>query len=565
MRLISLSLMSLFLLLCPAATAVGQSRESKPAPATGSISGRVMVGEDPAPGVTLALTSRRMRNMGGSPLAQAVTDAEGRFQLNGIAAGTYLILPLAPGFVVPKEGVFYDEGKSVTIDEGESVDNVNFSIKRGGVLTGRVTDENREPLVETRINLLKLDEQGRAQPHYVRNPFISLTDDRGIYRIYGLPAGRYKVSVGEQANSVAISLGRGNSPHQRTFHPDTPDETRAEIIELSDGGEAINVDISVNAKIKTYRATGRLVSATTGKPIGNVQYAYGVVSRFGDGPPYMEAVGWTGNRTNSKGEFRLEGIVPGQYAVFIVKEENVELYAPPTVFEVKDADVGNLEIKARTGISLSGVAVLEGKVNAALLSVLSRVYLSTQITPQVLEPGFGNPARISADGSFRFTGLRPGRAQLYAGSPQDAMNLTLLRIEHNGVEVKDGIELKEGEPVTDVRLVFAQGTSSIRGQVKVEDGELPAGLRLMISLRRVGNSGTGVSLRTPPEVDGRGRFVIDELTAGEYEVTIHPQYMGPAPPGSPPIMPMKQTVKVADGAEVQVNFILNTGEKKERQ
>jgi protocatechuate 3,4-dioxygenase beta subunit len=563
MRSVTLTTASFILAFCLMPEAYGQSRESKPA--TGSISGRVMLGEQPAAGVTVAATPKHLARSPYTRLLQAVTDREGHFRLTSLAAGAYTVSALAPGFVVPDEAASFSEGKSVTVGEGESLDDVNFSIKRGGVITGSVTDENRAPIPEIRVNLLRLTEQGQWQNFYVRNPFMSSTDDRGVYRIYGLPAGRYKIYAGESPKGGTIMIGRGNSPHLRSYYPDAVDETKAEIIEIRDGGEANNVDIWVNGKIKTYTATGRVIHAATGKPISNVLYGYGAVyAGYGTEKEQAQgsnlslgASGWTGNRTNARGEFRVEGIVPGRYAVFIVREEGAELYSEPAMFEVKDANISGLEMKVRTGISISGVAVLEGAYNAAITSMLPQFLLAVEITPRALDVNNGNSAKISADGTFRFSGLRPGRAQIRGMNRPGSRTFTLLRIEHNGVEVKDSLDLKEGEPITDMRIVLAHGTATIRGQVKVENGELPEGLRLFVMARRLNKNEGGM------EVDRRGRFALENAIAGQYELTLH--YMTPPEPGNRPIRPMKQMVTVGEGAEVQVTFVVDLGEKKEGQ
>jgi len=76
MRFLTLTTVSLFLSLCFGTNASGQSRETKP---TGSISGQVMLGDQPASGVTVGLTKGRQPTPVNTPLTQAVTDSEGRF------------------------------------------------------------------------------------------------------------------------------------------------------------------------------------------------------------------------------------------------------------------------------------------------------------------------------------------------------------------------------------------------------------------------------------------------------------------------------------------------------
>lgn len=532
------------------------SQESKPA---GSVSGRVLLGEQPASGVSVALTQRRVPGLINSPLIQAVTDAQGYFHLTNVAAGTYMIAPLAPGFNIPSENSLLEE-RSITIDEGEAIEDVNFVIKRGGVITGRITNENHEPLIETRVTLFVITERGRAQIYPIFQPFMNSTDDRGVYRFYGLPAGRYKISVGELSEESTILSSRQKSPYQRTFYPDAMDEAKAEIIEVSEGGETTNIDISVSSKIKTYAVTGRITYAVTGKPVSNISYGYSTVSNQGQGGEISMGIsGYTSNRTNSRGEFRIEGIGPGRYALYLTKSQSGELYAEPVVFEVKDADVNNLEMKAKSGISLSGVAVLEGTTNPEVLHALSQVYLSVQISPSAPD-GYGKGLQVSSNGAFRFSGLRPGKAQITGYSLPGSKKLRLMRVEQNGVEVKDGIDMKEGEQITNVRVVFAYGTARIRGQIKIENGEVPADSRFMVMLKRI--EGTGPGSATLAQVDERRRFMAENLVAGEYEVTVQPGYYQPA--SGTRLVQTKKTVTVTDGAETQVDFIFDLGEKKDR-
>jgi hypothetical protein len=126
---------------------------------------------------------------------------------------------------------------------------------------------------------------------------------------------------------------------------------------------------------------------------------------------------------------------------------------------------------------------------------------------------------IAADGSFSLTGLPGGTANLNLSAgvmspfPPKGMNIT--RVEREGVGTSRTLEIKEGEQVTGVRVIVSYGTGVIRGVVKVENGSLPEGARIFLRLMK-GNE--MVNTMRPPQVDARGRFLIDGLVAGTNEV-----------------------------------------------
>jgi hypothetical protein len=67
----------------------------------------------------------------------------------------------------------------------------------------------------------------------------------------------------------------------------------------------------------------------------------------------------------------------------------------------------------------------------------------------------------------------------------------------------------------------------------------------------------------PQPPDSRGKFAIDGLFPGEYELSLHFQ---PKPGEGNPLMnlrPLKQTVTVTNGVETQVTFVVALNEKNQ--
>src|SRR5712692_7389279 len=538
------------------------AQESKKEPA-GSVSGRVTFGDKPAPRAVVMLTTSE-RGPQRTPPVKASTDEDGRYRLTGVPAGSYTIAPFTPAFVLTAETSYAQPGKSITLSEGEEVDGIDFSLTRGGVITGRVTDADGRPLIEQYVNIIRVDERGQRLPSSYFNPFRFGTDDRGVYRLYGLAPGRYKVSVGDSPDGGMVRIGFGGGVYTRTFHPDVADESKAAVIEARAGSEATNVDIKLGRASNTYVATGRVLDVDSGKPLSNLQYGHGSLNRE---QTSIGAYGWTNNRTNDKGEFRIEGLGPGRYAAFVVATEQVDFYSEPAVFEVNDSDVTGLEIKVRRGSSISGLAVLEGSEDGDVLAKMSQLELTAFSQTEDLSAPSMTSAHINPDGSFRITGLRPGKARIsFRYNPSSPKGFSLLRVEREGVDQRDGIETGPGETVSGVRVVLGYGTGVVRGQVKFEGGQLTPDLHFRGFARRLGSEGptTASTATASTTVDSRGRFSLQGLMPGDYEIVLNRMYFTPSPgappPGRvPPTTAAKQNVNVTNGTEIEVTLVVNLG------
>src|SRR5262249_23039587 len=155
------------------------------------------------------------------------------------------------------------------------------------------------------------ENRNRIQSSIVYNQFDFMTDDRGVYRVYGLEPGRYLISAGRDLKSGGSGGGGPNLNYPLTYYPGVSEEARAEGVEVAAGAEATSIDITLGKSVTGYGARGRVVNSDTGQPMPNVVVGYNGIRP--DGAPVGMAVN-ANAQTDSRGEFRLNGIVPGQYA-----------------------------------------------------------------------------------------------------------------------------------------------------------------------------------------------------------------------------------------------------------
>jgi carboxypeptidase family protein len=540
-----------------------QTAESRVGTAT--VSGRVTLKSEPARGVVVFLQSEEAMRAGDrSPGLRMKTDENGRFRFAGLKVGRYTLIAFAPGLVTPSENTFGSRAKAIDLADGENVENQEIALKRGAVITGRVTDVNGKPLVEQRVELTRLDDRGqpaRGAPGF--SPLANSTDDRGIYRIYGLQAGRYLVGAGfaQREGSITLTVNRAYS--QFTYHPDTTEQSKAKVIDVGEGFEATGIDIKMADAKKTYDVFGRVVNADTGQPTASVRISFGALM---DGGKRIGAVGSFGNQSDAQGEFHIPGVLPGKYAAFASREQDSDLYSEPVLFEIGDEDVTGLVVRMRSGGSISGVAVIEGTNDPAILSKLSQIQVYANVRSEELSAPSGAPADVGTDGSFALRGVNPGMARLNIYNRAEAPRFSILRIERDGATLREGIQINPGEQVRGVRIVIGAGTNTLLGQLRITGGSFPEDAILMVNAYR---AGTEIVNGRSRQVEAGGRFVIEGLTPGEYELKLS-AYLpsGPTPETgklTERLNKRAQAVTVGGNQETQITFVVDLTPKEGEQ
>src|SRR6185503_4057173 len=144
---------------------------------TGTISGKVTLKNKGFAGIIVA--ARHTDSSTDRSRHRATTAQDGNYRITNLLPGTYQVAPFAPGLVRDNE-LFQ---KSVVIEEGDNIADINFSMVHGGVITGKITDADGRPMVEQEVNLDVVDGPYSQIPF---NAGGTMTDDRGIYRAFGL-------------------------------------------------------------------------------------------------------------------------------------------------------------------------------------------------------------------------------------------------------------------------------------------------------------------------------------------------------------------------------------------
>ena len=538
--------------------------QTPPKEGTASVTGLVTLKGEPARNVSVALQPSGQYNQ--KDTQRATTDDTGRFRFDRVKAGRYVLGAVVPGFVATSENQYGPQGKTINLADGENTQ-VEIPLRVGGVITGRVTDSRGNPIVGEGLQLSRLNEQGKPEGVFLGpNGLFYGTDDRGIYRLYGLPAGRYLIGLGfeQRPNSITMTTNRVYYP--MTYYPSATDRSEAKPVEVTEGRETAGIDIVVSGLKKNYDVSGRVTYAENNQPAVGVELGYGSIMT--SDKTRIGASGRNDFRTNSTGEFRMQNMLPGKYAIFAqpLKEDNS--YSEPLMAEISDGDVEGLELKLHRGSSLSGVASIEGAADPATAAKVSTLRIYYNIKSQTLTASDDrSPFSLAANGGFTIKGLPPGKISFSIMTNDAAKGFSILRLERDGAMLRDGIDVGAGEQITGVRLVLGYGSGAVRGQLKIVGGALPETVSLLVGARR---PDTGLTVGRTTQPDPRGMFRLDNLPPGEVEIYVSSYYRSPEPPPgyeefTKLLAGIKQRVTVANNSEAQAELLLDFSRKEGNQ
>src|SRR5262245_36241596 len=182
----------------PAIPGQAPTRDSAQPPKTGTsrIRGRAVAADNGQPlrRATVRLSSPEFRD----PRSTS-TDVEGRYEFRDLPAGRYTLSAIKNGYVTMSYGArsWNQQGRVITLADRQDADRVDFSLPRGGVITGRVIDEFGDPAVGVMVQPLR-SQIVNGQRNDSPMGQMTTTSDTGEFRVWGLMPGDYHVLASPQ-------------------------------------------------------------------------------------------------------------------------------------------------------------------------------------------------------------------------------------------------------------------------------------------------------------------------------------------------------------------------------
>jgi hypothetical protein len=490
-----------------------QGVSQKPTARAGSITGRI-VNESgkPMPNARVFVSGsgrqsvRRMIN----------ADETGRFVADDLPRGSYAITAQASGYVLVR-----DPGDTVHHRPGDSV---NLILKKGAAITGTVMNLDGDPVVGVQMSAILLrDAQGRS----VFGSYGSgrYTDDRGVYRLFGLPAGTYVVVAGSKIQGSSMLTAYGDDAP--TYYPSSTRDTAGEVT-LQYGGEATGIDIRYRGE-RGYAISGSIMDAAMSDSF-NVGVSVQLMQASNDAP---EAQAFFQPRGGERA-FGFYGVTDGDYYVIARRgpyQSDDGAASKRIPVKVRGRDVTGI------GISLAPLGSIAGRLTLDLAT--KDVKCETKPAPAVEETlmsisaddtdSSDPPSRFASvlytpdkTGDFVFQGLPAASYRLDSRMLLDeAWYLRAMTVPgptNTPVDAGSrGIVVRPGQRINGVRFVLGEGAASIRGRVVAdkEGAALPDRLRVHL-VPAEPNSAEDTLRFIEAEVQSDNSFKLLNVAPGRY-------------------------------------------------
>jgi uncharacterized protein (DUF2141 family) len=465
---------------------LGQARDTRPAGTpSGTIAGTA-VSDEPEPRKV-----RRVRVTCTGPdfSATVVSDDNGRFTFTGLKPGRYTVSGTKDAWVPSAYGARRPTrpGSAIPVAAGQTVP-ITLRMLRGSVVTGVVLDYNNQPAADTPVTAMRYTMQNGTRR--LAPVGSSITDDRGVYRIYGLAPGDYFVGAAPRAvaalNAPSSELRLLDDRLRRdrsvafapSYFPGTPVATQAATVTLRAGEERDGIDFALQL-VPTARVQGTVttvegVPAPSGTQVNLISNAASMFQGGSFGALRSARVG-------ADGAFSFADIPPGPYTVLSRASAPGPAVAPrvtqitwaSTDLVVDGEDISGIVLGLQPGMTITGRLTFDA------------TRLKPPANPRSIEVGLqplqsqgsitfsSSGAVIDDSGRFVIAGIIPGTYRLTASLPGIGRpdNFYLRSATLRGQDTADRpIAIRAGESIHDASIRLSDRPAQLTGTIHNASG-----------------------------------------------------------------------------------------------
>ena len=503
----------------------GQAPDTGSTNKSGIITGIVTSSSGDLPANTTVYASRLGANV---PPQSVVIKSDGAFRLENLEIGVFRVWASAPGFVADPQNItpesrgIYHTGDSVTL-----------TLRKGGVITGRVLKTNDAPVVAATVRAFRVRDENGKPTEGGGAVAERMTDDRGVYRMYSLLEGTYIVSAG---GTTRFFGGYGTTAHDQDVPTYAPSATRdmAQEVVVRSGDEA-------TADIQYRGEPGHAISGTVSgfAPVQGGMSSSGTVTLTDVKTRTMLMGAQVSSFTDRT--FFFYGLPDGEYELVAQQfSQTRDIRASePKRLKVQGADITGVNLTLVPLPAITGRVILDSSSPADCVKRRATAFQETVVSVRrqkgptksgASEEALADAVPLSsleqiaedvpdAKGDFILRNLRAGTYRLKVQPPSAAWYFRSVALGPNTKAtdwkvIRDGVAVKQS--VSGLTITISEGAAGIRGRLTVAEGErLPS--RVMVYLVPVEKENTTNLLRYfEGRAESDGAFNIRNVAPGEY-------------------------------------------------
>jgi hypothetical protein len=473
--------------------AVGQVSTAQPP--DGSIEGRVInaVTGEPVGKATITTVLSGGVNVTAASTRYVSTDASGRFVLRGLPAGRYALTAFKSGFVPMRtadSAIGY-----ISVASGQEVTGMVLRISPCGVLTGRIVDEDGDPVVRASVRLSRdTVVMGKRR---IQQISAESTNDLGEYRFFEITPGRYYVSASAQVRGGPAA--GADQDYGLTYYPGVVTQASAQGIDVRAGDRTEGVNFALR-KTRVVRVSGRITRLQEGSDVQLRLSPRGTTAA----PPISST---RADREN--GAFTFSGVAPGSYSVTATELQSETYRTVGVQIEVGASDVENLNIAFAPHINVNGRLRMEGSDR-----------LPEQV-PVSLAPRDSDKAGYEilqilrgSGGSFRVQNASPAAYIVQLNS----RTMYVKKVRVGSTETASPIlDLSSSAGVADVEILLSNNPPRVSGTVRNPKTGEPAAKATVVLIPNEPERKGDVFFYEQASADASGRFTFTAPpVAGSY-------------------------------------------------
>jgi hypothetical protein len=439
----------------------------------------------------------------------AVTDTRGEFEFTSLPAGFYSMTATRAGYLPLQYGQRrpQEPGRTIELQDGETLERVDMALVRGGVLSGVISDDAGDLYPGVRVEALEF--------RYLRGRRVlvqansAITNDLGQYRLPSLPPGIYFLRA-SSTDTWEGDDGANTFAYATTYYPGVTGSDQAEPLTLGIGQDLTNLNFALRPG-RAATITGVLQTAT-GEPVPSQTIHLSRATRGVGGALFSTQAGAADVRTDASGSFTFSKLAPGEFIV----GTGTEADSATVSVVVAEGDVRQVVLTPRKRAALSGTVVSDDGSPVLFPSSRLRI-VPVPADPESLLPSFTGPGATSVgrDWTFRLTNMTGQYLFRVDGLPPEWM---LAGVMLNARAITDTpLSIRPGDAdISGVQVVLSRKGGKVDGQVVLPDGGAAPDSTVLVFAADSARWTLASRFVRAVRPDNAGRFSVTGLPPGAY-------------------------------------------------